>query len=134
MVWNSQKKLKDLEKGSDLDSVSSFGSVHVKEFILAPKQAHLVQSPPSPTYPHTGTDSQFTKSVPTSDKNPKIRSFMRRHWFLILLIAALIVSCIVTTIGVLLKQRTRDSPTFTPDQLTADAASDSVASSTVTLR
>ncbi|CAG8639738.1 15787_t:CDS:2 [Acaulospora colombiana] len=134
MVWNSQKKLKDLEKGSDLDSISSFGSVHGKGFILAPKQAHLAPSPPSPTYPRTGTDSRFTKSLPTSEKEPKMRSFVRRHAFLIFLAVALILVCTITAIGVLLKARTRNSPIITPDQLTAGGASDSVATLTATLR
>jgi hypothetical protein len=65
-----------------------------------------------------------------------MRSFMRRHAFVILLGAAILLACIITVVGVLLKAKTRSSPVFSADQLrpTGDSASEPIATLTATLR
>ncbi|KAG8814832.1 hypothetical protein FRB91_006167 [Serendipita sp. 411] len=107
MSWKKENKKtpSDLEKGSDISSISSFGSPK-KAIVALPPQAHHA-APPSPntnsTFTHSGTE--FTSSFPTSvgSNSNNQRSWVRRHAFVIMIAITLFLIAIIVTVLVLLK-------------------------------
>lgn len=107
MAWNTQKKTpSEMEKGSDIDSVSSFGSPK-KNIVALPPPAKLPSSPTKYSSTQSGTDSQFTSSFTTSHvtEPSKRRAWMRRHAFLILLAVVLILIAITVSVILVIKAR-----------------------------
>ncbi|KAG8797887.1 hypothetical protein FRC17_007627 [Serendipita sp. 399] len=111
MSWKKEKKQtpSDLEKGSDISSISSFGSPK-KAIVALPPQAHVPPSPNSDIhFTQSGTtehSSQFISSFPTSDGHSSSRSAQRRAWIrrhaFVILIAIILVFALLGVVVLLL--------------------------------
>lgn len=126
MAWKFQKKQIDLEKAIGADTTSSFGSVKHNVIIVPPKAYHGSgnSSPTEAKFEQSGNSSpQFTSSFPTQEeREQKMRTFVRRHAFIILVTVIFMLVLCITAVLVLVRMR-NNSRNFNPltDQLTQTA-------------
>jgi len=126
MAWKSNRKALDLEKAIGADTTSSFGSVK-NNVILLPPQAHSKGSPTEVKFEQSGNSSpQFTSSFPTSEQRErKMKTFVMRHAFIILVAVMFLVGGGIATFLVLYRARL-SSPPPSNDQIAQTIATSSV--------